>query len=169
MRFSFSSSIWEIGLLNEFEPSEPEIGISRIVWRKIVWNKTESKILSWWIHQLRNFCQQEWRPKRVLWYTTEVTKLLLFVGFSRFDHQNSPFEVPCTIYLSAMIRFCCLKCRTKRVLGYTTEVGKLLLFVSLSRIKRQNSPFEVPCTIFYASSTDSVERNGVQNAFLGTP
>ena len=30
----FSSSISAIGLLNEFEPSEPEIGTSRIVWRR---------------------------------------------------------------------------------------------------------------------------------------
>ena len=32
--FFFSSSISAIGLLNEFEPSEPKIGISRIVWRR---------------------------------------------------------------------------------------------------------------------------------------
>ena len=50
------------------------------------WNRSSS--CATYLSVVNRFCWMKWRTKGVLGYTTKGTKLLLFVGFRRFNAQN---------------------------------------------------------------------------------
>ena len=103
--------------------------------------KTESKILSWWIHQLRNSDQQilikEMGCKRRSVVHHRSGKTVGFCGFVNIQSPNSPFEVPCSLYFSVANTLCLKKWRAKGVLQTITKVAKLLLSVGSSTFRVQ--------------------------------
>ena len=117
------------------------------------------------LNVVNRFCWKKWRAKGVLGYATKGVKLLLFVEVRRFDVQ---------ILHSKFFTRNLFKCREKnqemackRRSWVRKKRHKIVAFWGFEKIQRPKSPIKVLHEQFiWVSWTDSVERNGVQKAFL---